>query len=91
MADGYVVIADYSTGQKRMIKEHRLVMEKRLGRQLFKNENVHHLNGVRDDNRDENLELWVKTQPCGQRVHDLVEFSIGILKIYDPSKLADQS
>lgn len=51
-------------------------MEQMLGRPLRDFENVHHRNGIRTDNRPENLELWVKAQPAGQRVTDLVEWVI---------------
>jgi hypothetical protein len=51
-------------------------MEQILGRPLDAFENVHHRNGVRDDNRPENLELWVKPQPQGQRVTDLVAWVV---------------
>lgn len=54
--------------------EHTEVMEQDIGRRLVKGENVHHKNGVRHDNRIENLELWWRPQPSGQRVPDLISY-----------------
>jgi len=72
---GYIV----RSKQGRTVMQHREVMEKILGRPLTKYETVHHKNGDRTDNSPENLELWVKRQPPGQRVADVIEWAICLL------------
>lgn len=64
------------------IMAHRLVMEEALGRGLSDDETVHHINGVRHDNRLANLELWNTGHPRGQRVEDKVEWALEILNRY---------
>lgn len=64
------------------IMEHRYVMEQALGRPLWPDENVHHINGDRLDNRLENLELWSTSQPSGQRIEDKLAWAELILARY---------
>ena len=82
--DGYITVY---VGEKSHKFEHIVVMESIIGRKLTSNESVHHINGVRDDNRKENLELWSKSHPFGQRVEDKVKWAIELLKLYKPEIL----
>jgi HNH endonuclease len=70
------------TGNGSYVFEHVLVMEEMLDRYLLPGETVHHRNGVRDDNRPENLELWTRPQPTGIRASDAIAWAREIIARY---------
>lgn len=94
---GYIEInvgADNKNGGR--VLEHIAIMEHLIGRKLLPHENVHHVNGQRDDNKTDgplqnfrsgNLELWSTSQPSGQRVIDKVTWAREILREYAPEEI----
>lgn len=79
-SSGYVI----RTLNGRRESQHRVVMAEMIGRSLLSHESPHHKNGDRADNRPENLELWSKSQPPGQRVADKLAWAREIISLYEP-------
>jgi len=89
--NGYILLylPDHPNASKGgTVAEHVFIMSEYLGRPLIKGETIHHKNGIRNDNRIKNLEIWFKGHPIGQRVEDLIEFAKELLYTYDPKALS---
>lgn len=59
-ANGYVMIysPEHPRNSRKYVYEHVIVCEKKLGRFLTGKERVHHINGIKNDNREENLMVF---------------------------------
>lgn len=79
--NGYLMWWDNQA--KKYVPEHRIVMELHIGRPLYPEETVHHINGVRHDNRIKNLELWSSSHPKGQRVAEKLAWAKEIIAKYE--------
>lgn len=95
-AKGYLIVAcppEFSamghtrSNGRTTVAEHRLIMARHLGRPLLRHETVHHRNGVRLDNRLENLELFTGLHGNGANVADAVARAKELLRLYEPSAL----
>jgi len=88
--NGYVMIMNkkYPNAHKSgYVFEHALVMSAEIGRPPRDSETVHHKNGIRSDNRIENLELWESNHPSGQRVSGMIDFCKKYLSEHDAEYL----
>lgn len=85
MKDGYKYLLNKNhpnASKAGYVAEHVTIMANILNRPLDGKETVHHKNGIRDDNRVENLELWSHSHPFGQRVKDKIEWCKEFLEKY---------
>lgn len=85
LKDGYIYVLNKkhpNAAKSGYVAEHIVIMTQHIGRPLRKGENIHHKNGIRDDNRIENLELWVNTCRQGQRIEDKIKWCVEFLNEY---------
>lgn len=55
--NGYIYFVEIDNGKRKIVYEHREIIERKLGRKLNNDEVVHHINEIKTDNREENLEV----------------------------------
>lgn len=82
VCNGWEVLQLDTVKTRKVNRNSTSFMSKYLGRKIEKGEEIHHRNGIRDDNRLENLELWTKKHPPGQRVKDVYEFCLSYIEKY---------
>lgn len=80
-----------NSSKRGQIMEHKLIMSNHIGRPLKLHETVHHKNGIRHDNRIENLELWSHSHPFGQRVEDKITWCKEFLEQYGYKVIIEES
>jgi hypothetical protein len=61
------------TDSRGYVMEHRYVIAQKLGRVLLREETVHHMDGNKQNNEIDNLELWFTNHGHGVRVKDMLE------------------
>jgi len=90
--DGYWLLSmrgHANANRRGYVFEHVYIMSNYLDRPLEKHELVHHKNGVKDDNRLDNLSLMLDTAHCrGQTIEDLVPYWVEMIKRYAPEELS---
>ena len=90
---GYILILNREhprANSRGYVMEHILVLEKKLGRALLANEVGHHLNGIKGDNRPENLIAIVRKEHSStlvmQALHERVKDLERRLLVYESHK-----